>query len=123
MTTQKELLLYETAEGRCPFTKWLQGLSDRKARAIIKTRLDRLEAYGHRGTCEPVGGGVFELKIFYGPGYRIYFMEESRQVIVLLCGGDKRPNKGISGKPMNLRWIVKTGQGEDPNETLSRFSD
>jgi len=84
----RELWLYENPHGASPFHDWLTDLKDRKARFIIRARLDRL-AYGHAGNCEPVGQGVFELKIYYGPGYRIYFGEENQRIVVLLCGGDK----------------------------------
>lgn len=89
MLPEKELLLYETRAGKCPFEEWLEGLKDRKARYVIRARLDRLSYYGQAGKCEPVGEGVFELKIFYGPGYRVYFSEYGKTIILLLCGGDK----------------------------------
>ena len=85
---QKELVLYETREHKAPFEEWLGGLKDRKARAIIRVRLDRL-AYGHLGRYGSVGGGVCELKIQFGPGYRVYFGEDGGALIILLCGGDK----------------------------------
>ncbi len=85
---QKRLILYEAQVGRFPFEKWLESLKDKKGRYIIRARLDRL-ACGNAGQCKSVGSGVFELKIYYGPGYRIYFGEEDKTVVVLLCGGDK----------------------------------
>ncbi len=85
---KKELVLYETVEGESPFEDWLENLKDLKARAIIRARLDRLE-YGNAGKYEPVGEGVYELKIYFGPGYRVYFAEDGKTVIILLCGGDK----------------------------------
>lgn len=57
-------------------------------RALIASRLDRL-AFGHAGDVEPVGQGISELRIHYGPGYRIYFEKQGKTIIVLLCGGDK----------------------------------
>jgi len=83
-----EIWLYENAIGKSPFHEWLIGLKDKKARHVIRARLDRL-AYGLAGKCEPVGAGVFELKIYFGPGYRIYFGQAGQTVVVLLCGGDK----------------------------------
>lgn len=71
------------------FDRWLTGLKDSRARARIATRLDRL-ALGNPGDVKPVGSGVSELRIDYGPGYRVYFMQRGPVVIVLLCGGDKR---------------------------------
>ena len=71
------------------FDRWLSGLKDSRARARIAARLDRL-ALGNPGDAKPVGAGVSELRIDYGPGYRVYFMQRGPVVIVLLCGGDKR---------------------------------
>lgn len=70
------------------FRKWRLALKDERARAVIASRLDRL-AYGHAGDAAPVGEGVSELRIHYGPSYRIYFQNRGKTVIVLLCGGDK----------------------------------
>jgi putative addiction module killer protein len=70
------------------FRKWRLRLKDHRARAIIASRLDRL-AQGHSGDAEPVGEGVSELRIHYGPGYRVYFQKRGSTIVVLLCGGDK----------------------------------
>ena len=70
------------------FQKWRMGLKDRQALGLIASRLDRL-AFGHAGDVEPVGQGISELRIHYGPGYRIYFRKSGNTIIVLLCGGDK----------------------------------
>ncbi len=91
-THKTEILLYETAHGRLPFEAWLEGLKDRKARAIIRARLDRLEA-GNAGRCDAVGDGVLELKIHFGAGYRVYFALENRSRAILLFGGDKSTQK------------------------------
>jgi|SRR5882757_9317388 putative addiction module killer protein len=71
------------------FRKWRSRLKDERARALIASRLDRL-AFGHAGDAEPIGQGVSELRIHYGPGYRIYFHRRGNTIIVLLCGGTKR---------------------------------
>jgi len=63
-------------------------LKDERVRGLIASRLDRL-AFGHAGDVEPVGQGISELRIHYGPGYRIYFHKRGEAIIVLLCGGDK----------------------------------
>lgn len=70
------------------FTAWMQNLRDRRARAIIDRRLDRLNS-GNFGKNRSVGSGVFELKIDFGPGYRVYYIQRGKQIVVLLCGGDK----------------------------------
>ncbi|WP_373946819.1 type II toxin-antitoxin system RelE/ParE family toxin [Paracoccus marcusii] len=70
------------------FDRWLTGLQDRRAVARIAARLDRL-AGGNPGDVQPVGNGVSELRIHYGPGYRVYFLQWGPVLIVLLCGGDK----------------------------------
>lgn len=70
------------------FEAWLARLRDFKARAIIAQRITRLAA-GQIGDFKPVGDGVYELRIGYGPGYRLYFVRRGETVIVLLCGGDK----------------------------------
>ena len=71
------------------FAAWFRGLRDRQARARIQVRIDRL-ALGNPGDVRPVGGGVSELRIDYGPGYRVYFVQRGETLIVLLAGGDKR---------------------------------
>jgi len=70
------------------FTKWFNFLKDRRAKARIQARIDRLEM-GHFGDVAPVGEGVSELRIFYGPGYRVYFVQRNAVVVILLSGGDK----------------------------------
>jgi putative addiction module killer protein len=84
-----ELLHYVTTSGRLVFDDWLQSLPDKRAQARIAVRLDRL-AGDNFGDCKPVGGGVFELRIDYGPGYRVYYGIVGRAIVLLLCGGDKR---------------------------------
>jgi putative addiction module killer protein len=70
------------------FTKWLQELKDLKGKARIQARIDRLE-FGHFGDCESIGTGVFELRIHFGPGYRVYLMKKGQELVILLAGGDK----------------------------------
>jgi putative addiction module killer protein len=71
------------------FAKWQARLRDKRARTMIATRLARL-AHGLAGDVEPVGEGVSELRIHYGPGYRVYFQQRGPLLVVLLCGGDKQ---------------------------------
>lgn len=70
------------------FMKWERALKDRRARAAIAARIFRL-ANGLPGDVAPVGQGVSELRIHYGPGYRVYFQQHGNEIIILLCGGDK----------------------------------
>ena len=70
------------------FMKWLTGLRDQKAIARIQIRIDRL-ALGNPGDVRPVGSGISEMRIDYGPGYRIYFSQRGPEIVILLCGGDK----------------------------------
>ena len=71
------------------FAQWLDGLRDVRARARVQVRIERLAA-GNAGDVEPVGEGVSELRIDYGPGYRVYFKKHGREMVILLAGGDKR---------------------------------
>ena len=75
------------------FATWLAGLRDERARARILKRLDRAQD-GNLGDVAPVGEGVSEMRIFYGPGYRVYFVQRGSELIVLLCGGDKSTQSG-----------------------------
>lgn len=70
------------------FTEWLDGLRDRTARIRIATRIRRMET-GNPGDVKSVGEGVSEMRITYGPGYRLYFVRDGETVVILLCGGDK----------------------------------
>jgi putative addiction module killer protein len=83
-----EIDYYVTDSGRKPFKDWLEELRDVTARARIRVRLDRARL-GNLGDNRSVGEGVHELRIDYGPGYRIYFAIEGNRLILLLLGGDK----------------------------------
>ena len=84
----KTLTVYQDADGNEPFTNWLNSLRDVQGRKRISARLRRLEQ-GNYGDCEPIGEGLSELRMFFGPGYRVYFGEEGDNIVLLLCGGDK----------------------------------
>ncbi len=86
--TARELEIYMTEEGRAPFTEWLDSLQDMRGREKIRTRLDRVQL-GNFGDRANVGEGVEELRIAFGPGYRVYFGQAGTKVVLLLCGGDK----------------------------------
>ena len=70
------------------FSRWLEDLADKRAAARVAQRIARLQS-GLFGDVKPVGGGLSELRVDYGPGYRLYFVQRGKILIVLLCGGDK----------------------------------
>jgi putative addiction module killer protein len=74
------------------YEKWFAGLRDRQARARINTRIRRL-SLGNPGDVKPVGEGVSELRLDYGPGYRVYFVQRGDHLVILLAGGDKGSQK------------------------------
>ena len=86
--TAKQLVIYQTADGLEPFARWRKRLGDKVTIARVDRRLDRVRA-GNYGDYKPVGEGVFELRLFFGPGYRVYFAEDGDTLVLLLSGGDK----------------------------------
>jgi putative addiction module killer protein len=84
----RQILNYQTPDGTQPFQAWFDGLRDAAAQGIALARLERVKA-GNLGNCKSVGHGVMELKIDFGPGYRIYFGQDGSTLVILLCGGDK----------------------------------
>lgn len=84
----REIQTYVTPEGRVPFDEWFNSLRDTNAQVKIDARLTRVRD-GNLGDCRSVGEGVYELRINYGPGYRVYFGQVGAIVVLLLCGGDK----------------------------------
>jgi putative addiction module killer protein len=83
-----EVRQYQMADGKTPMIDWLEGLRDGATRARITARLDRLKA-GLLGDWKSVGGGICELRIDHGAGYRVYYGQEGNTLILLLCAGDK----------------------------------
>jgi len=88
------------------YKKWIAGLRDNRARYRILTRIKRLEE-GNPGDVKPVGEGISELRIDYGPGYRVYYKDTGNEIVILLCGGDKTTQqeditkaKRIAGLPL-----------------------
>ena len=86
------------------FSAWLDGVDDARARARVLVRIERLSA-GNPGDVRPVGGGVSELRIDYGPGYRVYFTQVGRKIVVLLGGGTKKTQDS------DIRSAVKLAEG------------
>ena len=84
-----EIRHYLTASGQNIFAEWLDELRDAKAEARIVARIARLAAENF-GDCKPLRAGVWEMRIDWGPGYRVYYAMAGRKLVVLLCGGDKR---------------------------------
>lgn len=84
-----QLFIYERGDGRRPYLDWLDELQDKKSVGVIRARLNRVRL-GNFGDCKSVGGGVFELRIDYGPGFRVYFGKEGNEIVILLCGGTKK---------------------------------
>ncbi|MBC7801114.1 MAG: type II toxin-antitoxin system RelE/ParE family toxin [Gemmatimonadaceae bacterium] len=91
------------------FDAWLRGLRDRVGRAKILVRIERLAA-GNPGDVRPVGEGISELRVSFGPGYRIYFMHEGESLVVLLAGGDKssQPEDITRAKAIAKQWSAST---------------
>jgi putative addiction module killer protein len=81
--------VYETRDGTRPFDSWLRKIRDSQARQRVRTRINRLRL-GNFGDHRSVGDGVCELRIDYGPGYRIYYGRDGAEIVILLIGGDKR---------------------------------
>ena len=89
MRTVTEIRHYLTRAGKDVFDDWQTGLADRRTQAKIAIRSNRLAA-GNFGDCKSLGQGLYELRIDWGPGYRVYYAMIGRNVCLLLCGGDKR---------------------------------
>jgi putative addiction module killer protein len=86
---EQRIRIYQEKSGKCPFSNWFDKLRDRKAQARIDARLARV-SLGNFGDTKSVGEGVLELRIDYGPGYRVYLGRDGSAVVILLLGGDKR---------------------------------
>ena len=84
-----EVRRYKDAKGHNPFESWFDALPDKRTQTVVDARLARVEA-GSLGDCKPVREGVQELRIDYGPGYRVYLSRQGPVLVLLLCGSDKR---------------------------------
>jgi len=88
------------------FSRWLDGLRDLRARARIQARVERLIA-GNAGDVRSVGAGISELRVDYGPGYRVYFRQRDKRTIVLLGGGDKRTQADDIARALRLALTLR----------------
>lgn len=95
------------------FDRWLQKLGDRTAAARVLIRIDRLST-GNPGDVKPVGHGISELRINYGPGYRIYYLHEGERLILLLCGGNKSTQQADILTAHQIAEDWRTHQGHHP---------
>ena len=91
------------------YAQWIEKLRDRQAKARIAIRIRRL-SMGNPGDVRPVGGGVSELRIDYGPGYRVYFLKQGAALVILLAGGDKSSQADDITKARNLARILSKEQ-------------
>lgn len=85
---ERHVAVYRTPDGRVPFELWLDQLPDVRTRQKVQARIGRLRL-GNLGDCRSVGEGVLELRINFGPGYRVYFGQDGPRIVVILSGGDK----------------------------------
>ena len=104
MSIIKEILIYKTSSNKSPFLYWLNKL-DPKTRAIVRTRIERVRL-GNLGDTKLIknGNGIFELRIDFGSGYRIYFGKYNNSIIILLLGGDKKSQTRDIEKAKN-QWL------------------
>lgn len=87
-----EIRIYRGRRSRAPFSEWLASLRDKRTVAVIQARLNRIRL-GNFGDCRPVGEGIHELRIDFGPGYRVYFGRKGRSLVILLCAGSKKTQR------------------------------
>ena len=92
------------------FSKWLNSLKNKAAYNVIINRLKRIEETGNFGDCKSVGNGIFEIRIKYGCGYRIYYTFENNELVILLCGGDKSTQQDDITKAKKM---IKIGKKND----------
>jgi putative addiction module killer protein len=93
------------------FHRWLGSLADRRAMARIADRLKRA-SNGNFGDVKPAGSGVSEMRIDYGPGYRVYFFRRGKQLVILLCGGDKKTQKADIAQAVRMKGEIERSGGD-----------
>ena len=93
------------------FHRWLGSLADRRAAARIVDRIKRA-SNGNFGDAKPVGSGVSEMRIDYGPGYRVYFFRRGKELVILLCGGDKKSQKADIARAVQMKEEIERSGGD-----------
>lgn len=109
-----EVRLYTALSGRCPFEDWLATIRDQNTRYRVDARIARLRS-GNLGDTKSVGGGIQELRLAFGPGYRVYFGRDGRCLIILLCGGDKRRQAADIARA-RLLWMAYLMEKKDAHD-------
>ena len=97
-----EIVHYITEDGSDPYQKWVDALRDNRGKIAILRRIDRA-ALGNFGDHKPCRGGVSEMRVDVGPGYRVYYFQHGQTLVVLLCGGDKRTQDADISKAVDYR--------------------
>jgi len=102
MKTKYNIKMYQTENNKVPFIIWLESVKDKQFKARIKIRLDRLRL-GNFGDYKSIEQNLYELRFTFGAGYRVYFGKENDNLVILLCGGDKKSQK-MDIKNAKLYW-------------------
>lgn len=114
---ERSVSMLETESGICPFERWYQGIKDKRVRATIAAKVTLLQDAAYTNF-KSVGEGVFEIRIFLGPGYRIYFCFVGNEIVVLLAGGDKNSQNDDIKKAKGL-WKEYKDETEKHQRKLS----
>ena len=104
----KKIKIFQTEAGKKPFREWLNKIKDVRDRVRIWRRVDRLEL-GHKGDYKKLATDLYELRLFFGSGYRIYFTELDDEIIILLLGGDKKSQTKDVAKAKEYLSLLKGG--------------
>lgn len=111
MPKEQQVFVYTRPDGREPFVNWLRGLRDGMARSKIRQRIARVRL-GNFGDMRSLGGGLFELRVHFGPGYRVYLGREDDRIVILLSGGDKG-SQGRDIERAKRYWRDQRGRPHD----------
>jgi putative addiction module killer protein len=101
------------------FIKWLKKLKDRTGKFLVTARISRLRE-GNPGDSVPIGGGLSEMRIHYGPGYRVYYEDTGKEIIILLCGGNKSTQEADIARARAMTGMPVTPDAEDQDGTSNR---